>query len=279
MSFRIVSTYTPLYPPNPINGDIWTDPNTGYQWYYFDEWLLDPYWNDVVLLLHMEGSNGSMDIIDSSTYGATLSDIESGSNITTSAAKYGASSFDTSFDTSSGETSFKGIIYTDLPQLDVGTGDFTVEFYLNLSAQDALILFFLATITEVEVNQAILYSIDSAKNQNLIYYEEIDLGNYSTITTSSTAISDGVWQHHALVKSGSTITMYLDGVSTGSGPYPSELLSNNFIFLGTAPLLGTPGSWISFTDELRITKGIARYTSNFTPPTSPFPDYALPPQL
>lgn len=275
MSFRIVSTYTPLYPPSATNGDIWTDPNTGYQWYYLDQWLLDQYWNDVVLLLHMEGSNGSTYFIDSSIYGATPTSVSSVS-ITTSISKYGAGSLDASWD-GIDENSSKGVIYTDLPQLDFGTGDFTVEFYLNLSTQDPLVQIFLGNIVdEVGVNQVIVYSIDSAKNQNLTYYDNPE--NYSTITTSSTTISDGVWQHHALVKSGSTITMYLDGVNTGSGPYPSELLSNNLIAVGAITLLSPTGSWISFIDELRITKGIARYTSNFTPPTSLFPDYALPPQ-
>jgi hypothetical protein len=38
VSLRIVSTYTPLYPPAPSNGDSWTDPNTGITWFYSNTW-------------------------------------------------------------------------------------------------------------------------------------------------------------------------------------------------------------------------------------------------
>jgi len=78
------------------------------------------------------------------------------------------------------------------------------------------------------------------------------------------------WQHIALVRSGSTIKYYLNGTETGSA-------TQN-------PGTGATGLWIGersgggvaayngFIDDLRITKGVARYTANFTAPTKAFAD-------
>jgi hypothetical protein len=50
-----------------------------------------------------------------------------------------------------------------------------------------------------------------------------------------------------------------------SGPRPNTLAIGGF-------LQGQPSMWNGWIDEFRVTKGAALYTSNFTPPTAPFPD-------
>jgi hypothetical protein len=86
-------------------------------------------------------------------------------------------------------------------------------------------------------------------------------------TTGST-VSLSTWYHIAVVRSSGTTTLYINGVSNQSradttnytgtfgaigGFYNTDYLSNCYI------------------DDLRITKGFARYTSNFSVPTEAFP--------
>lgn len=69
--------------------------------------------------------------------------------------------------------------------------------------------------------------------------------------------------HYEVVRDGSTVTIYMDGVSIGSGAFNLALNGSGINDIQLGPV-GTP-----VIDELRITKGIARHTSNFTPPDEP----------
>ena len=94
--------------------------------------------------------------------------------------------------------------------------------------------------------------------------------NGSSILTSSQSINGFAWYHLALVRSGSTLTMYLNGTSVGSVSFTSNLTGGE---LSSGPSIGTwnpvdlsyfPG----YISNLRIVKGTALYTANFTPATS-----------
>ena len=79
------------------------------------------------------------------------------------------------------------------------------------------------------------------------------------------------WQHIALVRNNGVYTLYIDGTSAGT-----YTASNNMT--NTTALIGTYYNkngqyWNGYIDDLRITKGLARYTANFTPPTSALPTY------
>jgi hypothetical protein len=99
-------------------------------------------------------------------------------------------------------------------------------------------------------------------------------GTGSVVITSSTTLVTGQFYHIAVTKNGTTWTMWLNGVSQGtssSATYPS--LVNQAISLGFMPYGGSPGDYFNgYIDDLRVTKGIARYTAAFTPPTAAFPD-------
>jgi hypothetical protein len=67
-----------------------------------------------------------------------------------------------------------------------------------------------------------------------------------------------------LTRSGTTVTLYVDGVSQGTYTY-SASITQQALYVGTGAGLG---SFNGYIDDLRITKGFARYTANFTPPDS-----------
>jgi len=92
--------------------------------------------------------------------------------------------------------------------------------------------------------------------------------------TSATAYSLSTWYHVALVRSGSTITMYVNGTSVGTYTY-STALTDKTAIVGTATdNRQTTNAWKfnGYIDDLRITSNFARYTSTFTPPTAAFPN-------
>ena len=87
--------------------------------------------------------------------------------------------------------------------------------------------------------------------------------------TATTLLPLNQWVHIACVRSGNTVTLYQNGTSVGS----STITDNN---TSSLCYVGTKGWDLTkvfngYMQDVRITKGIARYTSNFTAPTAAFP--------
>jgi len=96
--------------------------------------------------------------------------------------------------------------------------------------------------------------------------------NNATLFTSSSALTISTWTHVAVVQNGTTITLYLNGTkpTTGSGT-SSTSLTDQFLRIGASA--GTAAQFYNgYLDDVRITNGIARYTTNFTAPTAAFPN-------
>ncbi len=100
------------------------------------------------------------------------------------------------------------------------------------------------------------------------------IGNYSAnnaLLADPTDLTNNQWIHFAIVRNGSNWTMYRDGVSVTTVTYSGVTSTTNFFYIGAS---GDGYYFNGYIDELRITKGIARYTSNFTPSTTQFLDSA-----
>ena len=81
-------------------------------------------------------------------------------------------------------------------------------------------------------------------------------------------INIGQWHHVAWVRYNGTITSYIDGVSVSSASNSTNFILNRLVIGWNAYNLDNTGS--VYIQDLRITKDLARYTANFTPPTEPF---------
>ena len=78
--------------------------------------------------------------------------------------------------------------------------------------------------------------------------------------------------HVAYTREGQTFRLFVDGVMAPTGTSASSLVTDSsYVTLG-AGSHDNAFSLNGWMDEIRITKGIARYTTNFTPPTTPFPN-------
>lgn len=187
---------------------------------------------------------------------AMMNDLETVGNaqISTTQSKFGGSSmyFDGTGD------------YLTIPSsqnFNFGTGNFTVEFWYRTAAT--------GTHTIIDNNYATApnFTVQPASGSMKLY-----INGSSTILTESSTHSANVWYHYAFVRSGSTITMYRDGTSVASATY-SGAVGNGAVAMYIGGSTGGGGYYVNgYIDDLRITKGVARYTANFTAPTAPFAD-------
>lgn len=104
-----------------------------------------------------------------------------------------------------------------------------------------------------------------------LIYQVSTTGSSWTVNLSSNPLTVNVWTHIALVRDSSSVTLYVNGVSAGSGTASGALMSPVApTYIGANS--GTPsgaGYFTGYISNVRIVKGTAVYTSNFTTPTSP----------
>lgn len=215
----------------------------------------DPYFANVILLLHADGSDGSTTFTDNSPLGLTTT---ATGNWQTDTAnyKYGTASMlgDRTGDYAT----------TTSTALYLGTGDFTVEMQVCLvdKTQDQGFFCFNNSFPTAGGG------LEFGKN-SLYWYSTIDGVSY---TGYAAAATNNVWFHFAVVRASGVITIFKDGISQAviNTSHSSAAMNYNNLYLGayysSSYLLN---GWL---DEVRITKGVARYTTNFTPPTAAFPD-------
>lgn len=225
----------------------------------------DPNFSSVSLLLHMDGTNGSTNFIDSSSNAFTVTSFGN-AQISTTQSKFGGSS--ASFD---GNGDYLSI--PDSSAFDFAGGNFTIEAWVRFSAT---------------TSRMTIASQRAAASSNYSWvFEWSNLNNGPTLgfSTNGTTVSAlavtfaplvNTWYHFAVVRDGTVVRFYVDGTKVGT----DRPIASSVLFNSTAPILvgGTissaPTNFMNgFIDDLRITKGVARYVANFTVPTQAFPDF------
>jgi hypothetical protein len=136
-----------------------------------------------------------------------------------------------------------------------GTGDFTVEFWLYpLVATSSWSIYHGTTTNSFIINT------NSSSQVVARQYGVADL------LTSSSALVINTWTHLAVTRIGTTLTIWLNGVSSGT-------VSNSTNFATTGVYIGRADTVTPYLNgymsNLRVVKGTAVYTSAFTPPTAP----------
>lgn len=219
----------------------------------------DPYWANVVALLHFDGTNGSTTFTDSKglhTWTAAGSAV-----LFTSEKKFGTASGD--FRASGGTY----ITTTSHADFGFGTGDFTIEGQ-NFYSPGTSGVFQCMFDNRSASNEGIgIYNGDSSSHPYLDAY------NASSIIASSSTSGNfgfGVWDHWAVTRASNTLRGFINGTQVFSITDSRTYASSAQPYIGNSYALSQPSR--SLLDEIRITKGVARYTANFSPPTAPFPN-------
>jgi len=189
---------------------------------------------------------------------AMMNDLETVGNaqISTSVKKYGT-----------GSIAFDGagdyLVAPSNAIFNMGTGNFTIECWAYPQ-------------TQVESYPA-LFNLTGVNDLSVAYNHGDGTANSFSMLTGATRTSASVtssvnnWYHIALVRNGTTVTLYIDGTSRAT-------TTNSSTLGGTTCTIGVYGAafpttaFKGYIDDLRITKGYARYTTTFTPPTSALSD-------
>lgn len=202
----------------------------------------DPYWAYVVSLLHFNGADGSPALVDQTgkVWTPTGSAL-----LTTSQYRFGGASLDL-------PSSPPSRIDCTHPDFNFGTNDFTVEAWLQPNATSNRAVF--------SFGVPLVY----AASGSWAYF------NGGNVIIGGRVVS-GAWTHVALTRSGGIIRLFANGVQVGNGYSSPGAIDPGSMRLGWYNS-GNPSG--RFYDEFRVTRGVARYVANFTPPTQPFPDSA-----
>lgn len=139
------------------------------------------------------------------------------------------------------------------------SGDFTIEGWIHPTTTGDQTLF-------VVSNGSSYFAVTVNVNTGPTVYL-----NASTPTTSPTDVIPRAnqWNHVALVRSGSTVKVYLNGVASSTTSTNSSTLGYNAVFYVASIGTQSSGSLTGYVSNLRVVNGTAVYTSNFTPSTVP----------
>lgn len=216
---------------------------------------LDANFADVVLLMHMDGSND----------GATFTDV-TGKTVTRVGAvtKTGVKQFGTASAYFDGTDDY--LTLADNDALDFGTGDFTVEcwVYANKSSQTNS---FPRLLAKGNFGTTGGWNLVYIKSTGEIYF---DIYTPTAVGFLVGTLTDDVWTHVAACRSGSTVYTWLNGSAGASSSNSTNLTNASALAIGAEP--AATGDFLGYIDDVRLTKGVARYTSTFTAPSAAFPD-------
>jgi hypothetical protein len=206
----------------------------------------DPYFNNVVLYLNGALTDSSNNPKQINNFGAILSNIQSKNNpksILVSGNEYLTAPMSNDF--------------------NLGTSDFTIEFclYLNTMPSSPYGNSFL----DSRADQS-----NTIGNYSLVLYPDATLGIGSIGGNQHKAVTTvplNQWSHIAFCRLNGVINIYLNGMLDFSGNFPDNLIqSGDLKIMANAWRANVPNLLPNcYFDFLRITKGIARYTSNFNP--------------
>jgi hypothetical protein len=215
----------------------------------------DPYWSSVVSLLEFEGPDGTTAIVDHKGKTWTAS---GNAQISTGRAVGGASSL-----LLDGSGDFISTPYS--ADFDLGTGDFTIEWYQYVTT--------LKPISPIDFRggvsnsaRPLLYNTFTPARTDLFYF----VSNINRISAPVGTLAVGAWQHVAMSRVAGTTRLFVDGAQRGGNYTDTTNYTNGGVLIGRNSAT-TDRDFAGNFDGWRVTKGVGRYAADFTPPALPYP--------
>lgn len=224
----------------------------------------DPNFASVSCLLHFAGADASTTITDSGPNGETFA-VAGDAAVTTDQSKFGGSAFET--------TTGRAYCTNEAPFL-FADGNFTVECWVYIGSAPAAEICFCGVWGTSNTTISWYFGLNASRN--LIFYHRRNGSNVFAFNSIGT-VSTGAWHHVAFTRNGSTTSFWIDGADGG---YSGSSIGT-FALAAPTGIDFTVGALHANTnqigagrylDDVRVTKGVARYTSAFSAPTAAFPD-------
>ena len=213
----------------------------------------DPHWDKVVSLLHFDGSlfdEGDSTVLSASDHAFATGRYGQGITFTAN----------------------KGNVLLPYAALDASTTDITIEFFAKpVGYAGGAVNWLLYSISsQVAANNTTTININA---DGRVVFAVRGSNNLQHFVAAEFNIATNNWYHIAGVKYGNSLLLFIDGVLAGR----NDGISPSIASVTGASTIGSHSSspynsFVGVIDELRITKGVARYTENFTPPNRPFPN-------
>lgn len=214
------------------------------------------------LLVHSDDTDGSTTFVDSSGSEHTITS-NGDSHHETDQQKIGASSiyFDGTDDY---------ITLEDSDDWDFGSGDFTIDFWVNRDGNSGRqVICGQASSAGSLASMSVWIEFDTAHTV-YVYVMKDDGITQVNLQSSATFSGTTSWDHIALVRYGNVFTLYVNGISVDTDTSAITVNPSTSKFS-----IGRGGEYDGvylngYIDEFRISKGIARWTSGFTPTIAPY---------
>lgn len=154
------------------------------------------------------------------------------------------------------------VTYPDSTSWDFGTGDFTIEFCIRFASLPASSAW-MVPIGQFEVSKD--WYIGLNNNSGVYSWIVDDWGASGTIISRTTTVTTNTWYRIALVRSGNSFMLFQNGVMLGAAVTYTDTFAKGaptvVLTIGRYFTSGYVDGWI---DEVRISKGIARWTSDYS---------------
>jgi len=208
------------------------------------------------LMLHCNGTDGSTSFPDSSEYGRTITPVATAQVDTDITDSFGGNDGVLLCD---GNSDYLSV--TDFDELDLAADDFTFDFWVRFNSVTGSQGFF----AREDGGGSYFYFAKEAGNIRFRDYSA-DTVNFSR----AYSFDINIWYHIAIIRYGNIVRLFVNGIQQGAdvactGSFTART-SN--LYIGAFPLASY---WLNgFINEFRFSKGIARWTENFTPPTEEY---------
>jgi hypothetical protein len=215
-------------------------------------------------LLHFDGADAATTITESAYGGTGVRTWTAAANaqIDTAQSKFGGASglFDGTGD---------WVTTPDHADFVLGSGDFTVDFWAR-PAVDGTVLVLAGQCDVAGIANANSAWLIARTAGNAVTFSVATGASATTVTSTSTLIA-GAWMHIAAVKTSSVLKLFINGTQEGGNVAHAATVNNSTSVLG----VGSGGDyvtnpWNGWIDEFRLSVGIARWTTTFTPETSAY---------
>lgn len=236
-------------------------------------WTRDQYWPYTTLLLQGNGTNGAQNntFLDSSSNNFTIT--RNGNTTQGSFTPYEQDGYWSNYFDGNGDY----LSIANNTALNPGTGDFTLEGWVYIAGNSPLngsnnrvgVITVTNPPSGTVTGFALYFNGNSTTTGTALIFENVVSNTTYSIAYNAT-IPQNVWHHVAVSRSGTTTKLFLNGAEVASGTLGNQNISTSNAFtIGGGIFSGYENYLNGYVSNLRLIKGTALYTSNFTPSAAP----------